>query len=321
MFEQKTIAITGGTGSFGKKFTEYLFNKNFEKLVIISRDEFKHDQMRKAFVDNRVEYRIADVRDKNAIYDVLDGVNYLFHAAALKQVPSCEMQPIEAVKTNIIGSKNVVYAAMYNKLDSVVVLSTDKAVEPINAMGISKAMMEKLAIQTGKQSRNTKINVTRYGNILFSRGSVLPYFIELCAAKQNLRITDPRMTRFLLPLEQAISLVQYALLSDNSGATFVRKSAAASIIDIADVIIKNFNPESKKTIVGIRPGEKLHETLLSADEMSRTTENEHYYIIGEDQTGNDTEPYMSNNTEQLSGKNLWKLISSAEELGVHSIEM
>lgn len=315
MFEKKTIAITGGTGSFGRKFTEYLLNKKFEKLVIISRDEFKHDKMRKSFNDQRIEYRIADVRDSNAICDVLDGVNYLFHAAALKQVPSCELQPIEAVKTNIMGSKNVLDAAIKNKLDSVVVLSTDKAVEPINAMGISKAMMEKLAIQAGKQTQNTRINVTRYGNVLFSRGSVLPYFINLCTSNKNLPITDARMTRFLLPLDQAIDLVEYALLSEKTGATFVRKSAAANIMDIASVIIENLNSDSKTNIVGIRPGEKLHETLLSADEMRRATENDTYYIVGENEKTINASPYMSNNTEQLSGEKLWNLISSVSEMG------
>lgn len=314
MWTNKTLAITGGTGSFGKKFCNHVLNLDVGRVVILSRDEFKHDQMRKSFIDPRLDFRICDVRDKRAISEGLEGVNYVFHAAALKQVPSCEKQPFEAVKTNILGSQNVLNAAIEREVDSVVVLSTDKAVEPINAMGISKAMMEKLAISAGAISSKTKINVTRYGNVLFSRGSVLPYFFSRCKETKFLPITHPDMTRFLLPLQQATELVEYALQAEKSGSTFVRKSAAANIMEIVKQIQVNFAPDLSTEIVGIRPGEKVHETLLSADEFCKAEDQGNYYEVPFDAKNHKPlEAYTSQNTEQLTGKKLWETIAGCDE--------
>ena len=279
MLDNKIILITGGTGSFGSTFLSKIAKYNPKEIRIFSRDEKKQDDLRKKFSDTRIKFFIGDVRDINSIKYAIKGCNYIFHAAALKQVPSCEFFPIEAVKTNVNGTYNVVTTAIRYKVDKVVCLSTDKACYPINAMGISKAMMEKVALAESRNSDHTKVCVTRYGNVMASRGSVIPLFIDQIKNNKPLTITSSEMTRFLMSLDEAVDLVLYALENGNNGDLYVQKSPASSVGDLASAVIKLFNSKSKIKNIGIRHGEKLHETLLTSEEFGKSEEFDNYFKV------------------------------------------
>jgi UDP-N-acetylglucosamine 4,6-dehydratase/5-epimerase len=279
MLDNKIILITGGTGSFGSTFLSKITKYNPKEIRILSRDEKKQDDLRKKFSDTRIKFFIGDVRDINSIKYAIRGCDYIFHAAALKQVPSCEFFPIEAVKTNVNGTYNVVSTAIRYKVDKVVCLSTDKACYPINAMGISKAMMEKVALAESRNSDHTKVCVTRYGNVMASRGSVIPLFIHQLKNNKPLTITSSEMTRFLMSLDEAVELVLYALENGNNGDLYVQKSPASSVGDLASAVIKLFNSKSEITNIGIRHGEKLHETLLTSEEFGKSEEFDNYFKV------------------------------------------
>jgi len=279
MLSDKIILITGGTGSFGSTFLSKIAAYNPKEIRVLSRDEKKQDDLRKKFSDTRIKFFIGDVRDINSIKYAIRGCNYIFHAAALKQVPSCEFYPIEAVKTNVNGTYNVVTTAIKYKVDKVVCLSTDKACYPINAMGISKAMMEKVALAESRNSDHTKVCVTRYGNVMASRGSVIPLFIDQIKNNKPLTITSSEMTRFLMSLDEAVDLVLYALENGDNGDLFVQKSPASSVGDLAQSLIKLFSSKSQINNIGIRHGEKLHETLLTSEEFSKSKEFDNYFKV------------------------------------------
>lgn len=313
MLSDKIILITGGTGSFGSTFLSKIAAYNPKEIRVLSRDEKKQDDLRKKFSDTRIKFFIGDVRDINSIKYAIQGCNYIFHAAALKQVPSCEFYPIEAVKTNVIGTYNVVTTAIKYRVDKVVCLSTDKACYPINAMGISKAMMEKVALAESRNSDYTKVCVTRYGNVMASRGSVIPLFIDQIRNNKPLTITNSEMTRFLMSLDEAVDLVLYALENGDNGDLFVQKSPASSVGDLAQSLIKLFSSKSKINNIGIRHGEKLHETLLTSEEFSKSEEFDNYFKVPLDRrdlnytskSGNENEiildnDYNSHKTRQLS---------------------
>jgi UDP-N-acetylglucosamine 4,6-dehydratase len=279
-----TVLITGGTGSFGHAAVSKLLESGVSEIRIFSRDEKKQDDMRKNFRDHRLKYIIGDVRDRCSISEAMPGVDYVFNAAALKQVPSCEFYPNQAVLTNIIGTENTINAAISNSVRSVVVLSTDKAVYPINAMGMSKGLMEKVAIAKSRcnQSCGTKISITRYGNVMASRGSVIPLFVEQILRNVPITITNPSMTRFMMDLDQAVSLVLHAFESGISGDTFIQKSPAATIVQLAHVLQKILDKKCEIKEIGIRHGEKMHETLMSREERFRSNESEKYFCIPAD---------------------------------------
>ena len=279
MLHNKIILITGGTGSFGSTFLSKIAKYNPKEIRILSRDEKKQDDLRKKFSDTRIKFFIGDVRDINSIKYAIKGCNYIFHAAALKQVPSCEFFPIEAVKTNVNGTYNVVTTAIRYKVDKVVCLSTDKACYPINAMGISKAMMEKVALAESRNSDHTKVCVTRYGNVMASRGSVILLFIDQIKNNKPLTITSSEMTRFLMSLDEAVDLVLYALENGNNGDLYVQKSPASSVGDLASAVIKLFDSKSEIKNIGIRHGEKLHETLLTSEEFGKSEEFDNYFKV------------------------------------------
>lgn len=277
MLEGKTILLTGGTGSFGKKFTEIVLKKhNPHAIRIFSRDEFKQYQMEQAFQDGRLRFFIGDVRDRNGLYRAMNGVDIVVHTAAQKQVPICESNPFEAIKTNIIGAQNIIDAAIDNEVEKIVALSTDKAVNPVNLYGATKLCAEKLFIQgnTYVGPRKTKFSCTRYGNVVGSRGSVIPIFLEQ-KKKGKLTITDKRMTRFWITLEEGVNFVINSLERMKGGEIFVPKIPSTKITDLADVIA----PEAKREIIGIRPGEKIHEVLLTENESHHSREFDNYFII------------------------------------------
>ena len=283
MFDNKVLLISGGTGSFGNAVLRYLLDFSLEEIRIFSRDEKKQDDMRKKFNSHKLKFYIGDVRDPQSVIQVVRGVDYIFHAAALKQVPSCEFHPLEAAKTNILGTENVFEAAIQCGVKRVVVLSTDKAVYPINAMGISKAMMEKVAVAKSRSSSNTVINVTRYGNVMASRGSVIPLFIEQIRAGKPITITDPNMTRFMMTLDDAVDLVLYAFEHGRPGEIFVQKAPAATI----EVLVKALTaligkPDHEVRVIGTRHGEKLYEALLSREEMVAAEDLGGYYRVPPD---------------------------------------
>jgi len=284
MFKNKTLLITGGTGSFGNAVLQRFLDSDLAQIRIFSRDEKKQDDMRLALNNDKVKFYIGDVRDYRAVSDVMRGVDYVFHAAALKQVPSCEFYPMEAVQTNILGAENVIRAALANEVKKCVVLSTDKAVYPINAMGISKAMMEKVMVAHARlaDASKTVLCATRYGNVMGSRGSVIPLFIEQLRAGKPLTITDPKMTRFLMSLEESVELVLYAFTHAKPGDIFVQKAPAATIENLAKALAQLFKSPSEPKIIGTRHGEKLYETLVSREEMARAQELDGYYRIPAD---------------------------------------
>ncbi|MBU3623180.1 polysaccharide biosynthesis protein [Polynucleobacter sp. AP-Latsch-80-C2] len=284
MFKNKTLLITGGTGSFGNAVLQRFLDSDLAQIRIFSRDEKKQDDMRLALNNDKVKFYIGDVRDYRAVSDVMRGVDYVFHAAALKQVPSCEFYPMEAVQTNILGAENVIRAALANEVKKCVVLSTDKAVYPINAMGISKAMMEKVMVAHARlaDASKTVLCATRYGNVMGSRGSVIPLFMEQLRAGKPLTITDPKMTRFLMSLEESVELVLYAFSHAKPGDIFVQKAPSATIENLAKALAQLFKSPSELKIIGTRHGEKLYETLVSREEMARAQELDGYYRIPAD---------------------------------------
>ncbi len=316
LLDTKTILITGGTGSFGSTLCKYLIKKNVKEIRIFSRDEKKQDDMRKEIKDKRVKFLLGDIRDFESVMDACRGIDFLFHAAALKQVPSCEFYPLEAIKSNILGTENVLKAAIDNGVKKVVCLSTDKAVYPINAMGLTKALMEKLMTAKSKlvDPNNSLFCATRYGNVMASRGSVIPLFIRQAKMGNSLTVTDPNMTRFLMSLDDSIDLVLYAFSSANQGDIFIQKAPASTVGDLAQAIIDIFNSKSEIKIIGTRHGEKLYESLLSKEEMVRAEDLESYFRIPADNRDlnydkfftegesnvSKYESYTSHNTNRLS---------------------
>jgi UDP-N-acetylglucosamine 4,6-dehydratase len=326
--KNKILLVTGGTGSFGSTIIRGLLKNNLKEIRIFSRDEKKQEDMRLLYNNSKIKFYIGDVRTFESINQAMKGVDYVFHAAALKQVPSCEFFPMEAVRTNILGAENVLNAAIENKVKKVVVLSTDKAVYPINAMGISKAMMERLTIAKANLYGNNKtiLCATRYGNVMGSRGSVMPLFIDLIKKGKPLTVTDPQMTRFMMSLEDSVNLVLYAFKHAKQGEIFVQKAPAATVADIASVMNEIFGKKEKVKIIGTRQGEKLFESLLSREEMIRAKDMGRFYCVPSDTRDlnhakyfiegqkliSKSKDYTSHNTERLNLKQLKKLIMSLD---------
>ena len=282
MFIDKVLLITGGTGSFGNAMLRRFLNSEMREIRVFSRDEKKQDDMRKLFNDPKIKFYIGDVRDYRSVANAVRGVDYIFHAAALKQVPACEFHPLEAVKTNVIGTDNVLEAAITLGVQRLVVLSTDKAVYPINAMGISKALMEKIAVAKSRNS-STVINVTRYGNVMCSRGSVIPLFTRQIRSGQPITITDPDMTRFMMTLDDAVNLVLHAFEHGKTGEIFVQKAPAATIKTLVNALTELLNkPKHEVRVMGTRHGEKLYESLLTREEMAAAKDLDNYYCVPPD---------------------------------------
>jgi len=281
----EVIAITGGTGSFGRRITKAFLETESGEIRIISRDEKKQEEVRNEFNDSRLKFFICDVRDFDSVFNSLRGVDFIFHAAALKQVPSCEFFPLEAVKTNVLGAENVIRSAIMNKVKKLVMLSTDKAVYPINAMGQSKALMEKVLIASGRTLQNesdTSLALTRYGNVMASRGSIIPLVINQIKTGSEITITDPTMTRFLMSLDDSVNLVMYAFNNSNQGDLFIQKSPASTINDLVQALLSIFNASNKVKIIGTRHGEKLYESLVSREEMVKAEDLGDYYRVPAD---------------------------------------
>ena len=329
--ENSTVVITGGTGSFGSTMAKYLLTKSVAEVRIFSRDEAKQDAMRHAIQDPRVNFYIGDTRDSDSVNGVIKGADLVFHAAALKQVPSAEFFPLEAVKTNINGSANVLRASIELGVSGVVCLSTDKAVYPINAMGMSKALMEKTAQAFARDSQdsNTTITVTRYGNVMYSRGSVIPLFIEQIRSGKPVTITDPAMTRFLMSLAQSVDLVEYAFEHAQTGDLFVRKAPAATIETLATALIEIFgNGDSEIQNIGFRHGEKLYESLLSTEERAKAEDKGNYFRVPLDdrdlnyssyfeqgeKRAEELEAYTSHNTQRLDTEGVKELLLTIPEI-------
>lgn len=284
MFKGKVLLITGGTGSFGNAVLRRFLDTDIKEIRIFSRDEKKQDDMRKHYNNEKLKFYIGDVRNPESIRDAVRGVDYIFHAAALKQVPSCEFFPMEAVRTNVIGTDNVLNAAISERVKKVVCLSTDKAAYPINAMGTSKAMMEKIIIAKSRtvKPQDTTISCTRYGNVMASRGSVIPLFVEQMKAGKSVTITDPSMTRFLMNLDEAVELVIFAFKNANQGDLFIQKAPASTIGDLAEALKQLFHSKSAIKIIGTRHGEKAHETLMTREERAKSEDMGDYYRIPAD---------------------------------------
>ena len=324
IFDKKIILLTGGTGSFGNAVLNKFINSGFKELRIFSRDEKKQNDMRLKYADSRLKFIVGDVRDFNSIDNAMQNVDFVFHAAALKQVPSCEFFPLEAVKTNILGASNTIDAAAKNKVERLIVLSTDKAVYPINAMGISKAMMEKIMISKSRNIHNSKTKMcgTRYGNVMASRGSVIPVFTEQILSGQPITMTNPDMTRFLMSLEDSVDLVLHAFSNMDNGDIFVQKSPASTIHDLAIALMEVFKKETEIKIIGTRHGEKLYETLLAKEEKAKAIDQNNFFKFPADsrdlnydeffEKGEvdilDNEEYNSHNTSRLDVKGVMKLL-------------
>jgi UDP-N-acetylglucosamine 4,6-dehydratase/5-epimerase len=302
MFKDKTLLITGGTGSFGNAVLQRFLNSDFKEIRIFSRDEKKQEDMRIALKNDKVKFYIGDVRDYDAIHDALRGVDYVFHAAALKQVPSCEFYPMEAVRTNIVGAENVIRAAIANEVSRCVVLSTDKAVYPINAMGMSKAMMEKVMVAKSRlcDPGKTVLSATRYGNVMASRGSVIPLFLDQLRAGKSLTVTDPNMTRFLMSLEESVDLVLYAFEHARPGDIFVQKAPASTVGDLAQALRELLKSEREVRVIGTRHGEKLYESLVSREEMARAEDLGGYYRIPADSRDLNYDKYFVQGETEIS---------------------
>jgi len=329
MFNGKIILITGGTGSFGKTFAKFALESGCSQVRVFSRDETKQEHMRIAFNDDRLKFYIGDVRDYDSIFHAIKGVDYVFHAAALKQVPSCEFFPMQAVLTNIHGSDNVLKSAIANNIKSVVCLSTDKAVYPVNTMGMSKAIMEKVAQSYSRGGGNSKtvISCVRYGNVMYSRGSVIPLFIKCIKEKKPITITNGQMTRFLMSLTESVKLVEYAMKSASQGDIFIQKSPACTVIDLATALCELFNYKAEIKIIGIRHGEKMYETLASTEELSRSTDHGNYHQITMDDRDINynkffiegdlnlpNEDYTSDNTKRLKVSEIKELLLTLPEI-------
>jgi len=331
MFKNKVLLITGGTGSFGNAVLRRFLNTDIKEIRIFSRDEKKQDDMRKKYNNPKLKFYIGDVRDINSIVDAMRGVDYVFHAAALKQVPSCEFYPMQAVETNVIGTENVLNVSINANVKKVIVLSTDKAVYPINAMGISKAMMERVAVAKSRNinDENTMIACTRYGNVMASRGSVIPLFLEQIKNNKPMTITDPNMTRFMMSLDDAVELVLFAFENGNTGDIFVQKSPGATVGLLANTL-KNLvgKQDSEIKIIGTRHSEKLYETLLTREEMVHAIDMGEYYRIPADtrdlnydkffnngeEVITQAHEYHSHNTEQLNEDELKEMLLNLREI-------
>lgn len=304
MFKNKVLLITGGTGSFGNAVLKrFLDTDQFDEIRIFSRDEKKQDDMRHQIQNPKVKFYIGDVRDKRSVDGVMKGVDYIFHAAALKQVPSCEFFPMQAVRTNVMGTENVLDSAIEYGVKNVVVLSTDKAAYPINAMGISKAMMEKVAIAKGRalgKDGETTICCTRYGNVMASRGSVIPLWIEQIKAGEDITITDPQMTRFMMTLEDAVDLVLYAFENGVNGDLFVQKAPAATLSTLAQALKELYGSKSEIRVIGTRHGEKLYETLVTREEMAKSIDMGQYFRIPCDTRDLNYDKYFVEGSEEIA---------------------
>jgi len=322
-FKNKVLLITGGTGSFGNAVLEKFLKSEISEIRILSRDEKKQFDLRVKYSNPKIKFFIGDVRERNSIESAINGVDYIFHAAALKQVPSCEFFPIEAVKTNILGTDNLLTLAIQNNVKKVICLSTDKAVYPINAMGVSKAMMEKVFVAKSRTSDSTIICGTRYGNVMASRGSVIPHFYDQIKSGNDITVTDPNMTRFMMTLDDAVNLVLYAFENGNSGDIFVQKSPSTTVGELARTMKKIYNSSVNIKNIGIRHAEKMHETLLSKEERLVSEELENYFRVPADnrdlnynkyffegKESKNLEEYNSFNTHRLREENLIKLLAS-----------
>ena len=340
MFKNKTLLITGGTGSFGNAVLNHFINSDLKEIRIFSRDEKKQEDMRIVFKNKKINFFIGDVRDFESINSAMNGVDYVFHAGALKQVPSCEFFPMQAVKTNILGAENVLEAAVRNNVKKVIVLSTDKAVYPINTMGLSKAMMEKLAVSKSRdprvQSNEGVICATRYGNVMCSRGSIIPLFIKQIKGGKPLTITNSKMTRFMMSLEDSVELVLFAFHHAKPGDIFVQKSPAATIETLAQALKELFNATNEIKIIGARHGEKMYESLCGKEEMSKAEDLGKFYrvpadlrdlnytkYLKEDGPKLQNNEYNSDNTKRLNVEELKDLLLTLdyvrEELGIENI--
>lgn len=302
MFDNKVLMITGGTGSFGQTVLKRFLATEVREIRIFSRDEKKQEEMRIELNHSKLKFHIGDVRDYDSVSQAMKGVDYVFHAAALKQVPSCEFYPMEAVRTNVLGTENVMNAATANDVKRVVVLSTDKAVYPINAMGISKAMAEKLMVAKARTQRDTEtvLCATRYGNVMASRGSVIPLFVSQLKDGKPLTVTDPAMTRFLMSLEDSVDLVLYAFEHGKQGDLFVQKAPASTVADLAHALKEIFKKDNPVRIIGTRHGEKLYESLISREEMAKAQDMGDYYRIPADNRDLNYAQYFSEGEEKLS---------------------
>ena len=330
MFKNKVLLITGGTGSFGNAVLRNFLSTDIKEIRIFSRDEKKQDDMRKAYNHDKLKFYLGDVRDINSLDDAIKGVDYIFHAAALKQVPSCEFYPMQAVQTNVVGTENVLNIAIKHKVKNVIVLSTDKAVYPINAMGISKAMMEKVAVSKSRNMNDneTVICCTRYGNVMASRGSVIPLFIDQIRNNKDITITDPNMTRFKMSLDDAVDLVMFAFKNGQNGDIFVQKAPAATVGLLANTLKNMLNRTTHNIrVIGTRHGEKLYETLLTREEMVHAEDMGNYFRIPADNRDLNYEKYFeegeviteitdyhSHNTIQLNEEELKNMLLSLTEI-------
>jgi UDP-glucose 4-epimerase len=324
MFTNKTLLITGGTGSFGNAVLERFLDTNIKEIRIFSRDEKKQDDMRQLYRNDKIKYYIGDTRDKRSLDSAMRGADYVFQAAALKQVPSCEFFPMEAVRTNVMGCENVLDSALENGVKNVIVLSTDKAVYPINAMGMSKALSEKVMVAKSRNlvGSGTTFCGTRYGNVMASRGSVIPLFIDQIKKGEPITITDPNMTRFMMTLQDAVTLVIYAFEHGENGDIFVQKAPAATIEVLAKALIELYGSKSEIKVIGTRHGEKLYETLVNREEMAKATDMGDYYRIPADNRDlnygkfftegeskvSEVDDYTSHNTERLDIEGTKKLL-------------
>ena len=329
-FKNKTLLITGGTGSFGKAVLKRFLNSDLKEIRIFSRDEKKQDDLRKKLNNSKVKFYIGDVRDPMSVSNVMAGVDYVFHAAALKQVPSCEFFPLEAVKTNILGTENVLESAIHHKIKKIICLSTDKAVYPINAMGMTKAVMEKVMVARSRNLNETETVLcgTRYGNVMASRGSVIPLFIEQIKTGNPLSITNPEMTRFMMTLDDAVDLVMYAFQNGKQGDIFIQKAPAATIEVLAKALLKIYKSDNKIQVIGTRHGEKLYESLVSTEEMAHAIDLGDYYCIPADtrdlnydryftegdKNMDKIEEYHSHNTKRLDIDGTVELLMKLEEI-------
>lgn len=330
VLKNKTILVTGGTGSFGEEVVRKLLNYSPRKVVVFSRDEKKQFDMNNKFNDDRLKFIVGDVRERQSIEHAMHGVDMVFHAAALKQVPNCEFFPIEAVRTNILGSFNVINAAIDGGVKNLVLLSTDKAVYPVSVMGMSKALAERTMIAAFRQDRgSTTLSGTRYGNVMYTRGSVIPFFVGQMKARKPLSVTNKDMTRFMMSLDDSVDLVLFALVNGKNGEIYVRKSPSATVGDVAQALVELFKYKKGIVDIGIRPGEKTHETLVSSEELRRTIDMGNYYKIspelpkidsreyffkGENKPNIPVEGYTSANTVRLTVQEIKKLLLSLPEI-------
>jgi len=321
MFDNKNLLITGGTGSFGNAVLNRFLHTDVKEIRILSRDEKKQDEMRKKYDNDKIKFYLGDVRDYESTNISMNNIDYVFHAAALKQVPSCEFFPLQAVKTNVIGTDNVLQAAINNKVKKVIVLSTDKAVYPINAMGQSKAMMEKVMIALSRTitDNSTVLCGTRYGNVMASRGSVIPLFVNQIKSGYPITITDPNMTRFLMSLEEAVELVLFAYKNGEQGDIFIQKAPASTIYDLAVAIKELFSSNTEIKLIGTRHGEKQHETLVTREEMAKAIDLGNFYRIPVDSRGLNYKEYFEEGEEKVT-RELDYTSENTERLNIEQIK-